>query len=561
MLARRGERKQDEVELEPVVDAPTLRRDAAGDRGGPRLARASASTWSTSSRRRATAPRIEVGASPRGSLALYKLARCRAALDGRDYVLPDDVKAIAAPALGHRLTLKPELWVQRVRPEDVVRGPARDACRRRRPRTGARAGANDALGVAAARRLRGVRVGGVPRRALSWAARRWPRSARRSPRSSCSRSSLAAHAASSTVALALDRRPDGRGRARSPASSSCVASAASHELELALVAPARPRARRRRRPESCCARAGERRDARSSCAPPWRWGAFRLGDVAVRARDRFGLFVARARSTAAHDAPRLPAAGAAALARSARSRRSPSPATGRPRRAARGSSSPTCGRSSPGDRVRRVNWRASARRGELYVNEHAPGAEQRRRPLPRQLRRGAARAREHARPRRARGRHRSRTSYLERSDRVGARRLRRRRALAPASTGIGQLYRDRSTRCSTPRSCLSYALEGRRRAAAAHAAAAGARGRAQPAARRAQHARAARPARPRLRPRRVDVSPLPFVDRRRPARSTTLAHPALAALRASALRFALPAARRARGRVAEGEPLAQRSRR
>ena len=64
--------------------------------------------------------RTDVGASPRGSLALYKLARCRAALRGRDYVLPDDVKAVAAPALGHRLTLKPELWVRRVRPEAIV---------------------------------------------------------------------------------------------------------------------------------------------------------------------------------------------------------------------------------------------------------------------------------------------------------------------------------------------------------------------------------------------------------------------------------------------------------
>jgi MoxR-like ATPase len=65
--------------------------------------------------------RVQVGASPRGSLALLKLSRCRAALSGRDYVLPDDVKAVALPALAHRLTLKPELWVQQVRGEDVVR--------------------------------------------------------------------------------------------------------------------------------------------------------------------------------------------------------------------------------------------------------------------------------------------------------------------------------------------------------------------------------------------------------------------------------------------------------
>jgi MoxR-like ATPase len=65
--------------------------------------------------------RVQVGASPRGSLALLKLARSRAALVGRDFVTPDDVKEVAVPALAHRLTLRPELWVQRVRAEDVVR--------------------------------------------------------------------------------------------------------------------------------------------------------------------------------------------------------------------------------------------------------------------------------------------------------------------------------------------------------------------------------------------------------------------------------------------------------
>jgi MoxR-like ATPase len=65
-------------------------------------------------------PQVQVGASPRGSLALLKLSRCRAALDGRDFVSPDDVKAVAVPALGHRLTLRPELWVQRISGDDVV---------------------------------------------------------------------------------------------------------------------------------------------------------------------------------------------------------------------------------------------------------------------------------------------------------------------------------------------------------------------------------------------------------------------------------------------------------
>jgi len=65
--------------------------------------------------------RVQVGSSPRGTLALMKLARGRAALQGRDFVIPEDVKAVAIPALSHRISLRPELWVQKVRAEDVVR--------------------------------------------------------------------------------------------------------------------------------------------------------------------------------------------------------------------------------------------------------------------------------------------------------------------------------------------------------------------------------------------------------------------------------------------------------
>ena len=68
-----------------------------------------------------TSPNVAVGASPRGSLALLKLSRAKAALSGRDFVLPDDVKGVAAAALAHRLVLRPELWVQQVSGEDVVR--------------------------------------------------------------------------------------------------------------------------------------------------------------------------------------------------------------------------------------------------------------------------------------------------------------------------------------------------------------------------------------------------------------------------------------------------------
>ncbi|MCD6140706.1 MAG: MoxR family ATPase [Thermococcus sp.] len=63
---------------------------------------------------------IEVGASPRGSLALLRLSRAYAALEGRDYVIPDDIKKVAIPALSHRLILKRELWYTRVSQEMVM---------------------------------------------------------------------------------------------------------------------------------------------------------------------------------------------------------------------------------------------------------------------------------------------------------------------------------------------------------------------------------------------------------------------------------------------------------
>ena len=63
---------------------------------------------------------IVVGASPRGSLALLRLSRAYAALEGRDYVIPDDIKKVAIPALSHRLILKRELWYTRVSQEMVM---------------------------------------------------------------------------------------------------------------------------------------------------------------------------------------------------------------------------------------------------------------------------------------------------------------------------------------------------------------------------------------------------------------------------------------------------------
>jgi len=66
-------------------------------------------------------PRVEVGSSPRGSLALARLSRARALLEGRDYVVPDDIKQLAIAALSHRLVIRPEPWVRGVRGPAIVR--------------------------------------------------------------------------------------------------------------------------------------------------------------------------------------------------------------------------------------------------------------------------------------------------------------------------------------------------------------------------------------------------------------------------------------------------------
>ena len=61
-----------------------------------------------------------MGASPRGSIALYKTAQARAALDGRDYVIPDDIKFLAEPTLAHRIIVSPAARIKNVDPRDVV---------------------------------------------------------------------------------------------------------------------------------------------------------------------------------------------------------------------------------------------------------------------------------------------------------------------------------------------------------------------------------------------------------------------------------------------------------
>ena len=119
MLQRRLDRLADEVVLTQVIDAPTLiemqqavERVHVSKPIGYYVIDLVAATR--------TNPKVQVGASPRGTLAVMKLARARAALEGRDFVTPEDVKAVAIPALGHRLILRPELWVQRLSSDTVV---------------------------------------------------------------------------------------------------------------------------------------------------------------------------------------------------------------------------------------------------------------------------------------------------------------------------------------------------------------------------------------------------------------------------------------------------------
>jgi MoxR-like ATPase len=119
ILRRRRERRTDEAGVPTIVTRAELSamqaalEDVFVSEALERYVVALAQATRTDSR-------VALGASPRGSLALLKLARAEAALRGREFVLPDDVKAMAGPALAHRVVLRPELWVSRTTPAQVV---------------------------------------------------------------------------------------------------------------------------------------------------------------------------------------------------------------------------------------------------------------------------------------------------------------------------------------------------------------------------------------------------------------------------------------------------------
>lgn len=119
ILERRNQRKSDDVAvnkvctLEQVVD---MQNAVEGIHVDPTIEKYIVEIVSQTR----THPEVEIGSSPRGSIAIMKLSKANAYLEGRGYVIPDDVKRVAVPALGHRLILKPEGWISGKRPSSIV---------------------------------------------------------------------------------------------------------------------------------------------------------------------------------------------------------------------------------------------------------------------------------------------------------------------------------------------------------------------------------------------------------------------------------------------------------
>lgn len=121
ILNRRAERQREKVDLSKVIDGETLlslqavvegvQVESSVTRYMAELVRATRDTG-----------RTVAGASPRGSLALLRASRAWAALHGRDFVTPDDIHAVAVPALAHRLILQPDEWLRGVSGADIVDG-------------------------------------------------------------------------------------------------------------------------------------------------------------------------------------------------------------------------------------------------------------------------------------------------------------------------------------------------------------------------------------------------------------------------------------------------------
>src|SRR5437762_4656110 len=119
IMRRRMLRGKEDISLEAVVDSATIleiQKTVEGIHVDQDILRYVADiVQATRSQRQ-----IEIGASPRGSLAIFKLTRARAVYHGRDYVIPDDVKEVIAPALVHRLIMKTESWIKGTNPNMII---------------------------------------------------------------------------------------------------------------------------------------------------------------------------------------------------------------------------------------------------------------------------------------------------------------------------------------------------------------------------------------------------------------------------------------------------------
>ena len=119
ILINRYQRKEDAVPVEKITNSETvvaMQRAMEEVYVDPRIIHYIVSIVQMTRQD----PRVQVGASPRGSQSIFKLSRGVAVLSGRNYVIPDDVKHVVIPALKHRLILKPEPRIRGIRSEDIL---------------------------------------------------------------------------------------------------------------------------------------------------------------------------------------------------------------------------------------------------------------------------------------------------------------------------------------------------------------------------------------------------------------------------------------------------------
>ena len=363
LLERRLERGADEVSLDVVTDRNgLLEMQASIEQVHVSEPIGSYIVDIVSSTR--TSQRVQVGASPRGSLAILKLSRAKAALAGRDFVTPEDVKAVAVPALSHRLILRPELLgaesASRGCGARIARNGSR-ACRRgfayahdmtrsRSPKVGAYAGLA-ALGLLAALALR------LPELVLLAAPFAVVAAV----------SAFQVRTPRIEVEVELDRERALEGELLDVWIRFAPADAV-ERLDVLLELPAGLEVEDGSNPSTLRLGEGEERllPLRLRCT---RWGAFRVGRVHLRTHDHFGMFRHEVAIDARQPLKVYPTEEVLrALLRPSETQVFAGNHVARQK--AEGIEFADIRQFVAGDRVRHVNWRATARRGELWVNEH-----------------------------------------------------------------------------------------------------------------------------------------------------------------------------------------------